>query len=379
MMGWLNNLNAYALQAEMNDTEYTITSFNQPFRLGLKEISTASILQQAGDAAAACVILIAFSLVISSCAVYLVNERTSGEKLQQKLCGIGFRTYWGVSLLWDFFVYIIALAMCICILYIINIPIYTDRDNLAGIALIILVCGFAAIPGIHVIEKLFSESSFAIMTIFCMNLFVAMVTISIIILFDVLGESDTSAMIRNFLNRAFLVFPQHALADGIIEICRNYIVAETFKRFDIDSYKSPLTSDLLLPHFISFIVLGFVLLALNYFIESKSYQKITRIVFHKQPPQMELKIVTIQNSLKRNEKAKNYALEAKQVYRSYKGDEYAVKGVSFGVNSGECFGLLGKNGAGKSTIFKMLSGELLPTFGYINYFNVSILFLRFVL
>lgn len=374
MMAWLNDLNTNTFQAEMSDSDYTITSFNHPFRLGLKEISTSSILQQAGDAAAALVILIAFGLVISSCVVYLVNERTSGEKLQQKLCGVGFRTYWGVALVWDFFIYLIALALCICILSLFNIPVYVDRDNLAGIALIIFLCGFAAIPGVHVIEKLFSESSFAIMTIFCMNIFVPMATLGIIILFDVLGESDTSAAARNFLNRAFLIFPQHALADGIIEICKNYIVAETFKRFDIDSYRSPLTSDLLWPHFAAFLILGFVLLSLNYFIESNSYHKLSKKCFRKQPPQMELKIVTIQNSLKRSEKSKNYALEANQVFRAYKGDEYAVKGVSFGVHSGECYGLLGKNGAGKSTIFKMLSGELLPTFGSINFFNVSMIF-----
>ncbi len=44
------------------------------------------------------------------------------------------------------------------------------------------------------------------------------------------------------------------------------------------------------------------------------------------------------------------------------GDFYAVKGVSFSVNRGEIFGLLGANGAGKSTTFRMLCG-LLPVSG----------------
>lgn len=33
------------------------------------------------------------------------------------------------------------------------------------------------------------------------------------------------------------------------------------------------------------------------------------------------------------------------------------------VKTSECFGLLGVNGAGKSTTFKMLTGDLLPTKG----------------
>lgn len=44
------------------------------------------------------------------------------------------------------------------------------------------------------------------------------------------------------------------------------------------------------------------------------------------------------------------------------GDFYAVKGISFTVKQGEIFGLLGANGAGKSTTFRMLCG-LLPASG----------------
>ena len=45
------------------------------------------------------------------------------------------------------------------------------------------------------------------------------------------------------------------------------------------------------------------------------------------------------------------------------GNFYAVKGISFTVNHGEVFGLLGANGAGKSTTFRMLCGLLPPSSG----------------
>ncbi len=45
------------------------------------------------------------------------------------------------------------------------------------------------------------------------------------------------------------------------------------------------------------------------------------------------------------------------------GAFYAVKGVSFEVRQGEVFGLLGANGAGKSTTFRMLCGLLPPSAG----------------
>ena len=59
--------------------------------------------------------------------------------------------------------------------------------------------------------------------------------------------------------------------------------------------------------------------------------------------------------------------EALVVYDLYKnfGSFFAVRGVSFTVYKKECFGLLGTNGAGKSTIFALLTGELLPHSGII--------------
>ncbi|XP_065215397.1 phospholipid-transporting ATPase ABCA1-like isoform X2 [Planococcus citri] len=51
----------------------------------------------------------------------------------------------------------------------------------------------------------------------------------------------------------------------------------------------------------------------------------------------------------------------------------AVSDVNFVVEPGECFGLLGVNGAGKSTTFKMLTAELVPTLGdaYIETIKLS--------
>ena len=43
----------------------------------------------------------------------------------------------------------------------------------------------------------------------------------------------------------------------------------------------------------------------------------------------------------------------------------AVEQISFGLDYGECFALLGVNGAGKSTTFKSLTAEVKPSEGHI--------------
>ena len=50
-----------------------------------------------------------------------------------------------------------------------------------------------------------------------------------------------------------------------------------------------------------------------------------------------------------------------------------MKKVSFGLEYGECFALLGVSGAGKTTTFKCLTGEERPNNGVVNIngFNVG--------
>jgi ABC-2 type transport system ATP-binding protein len=56
---------------------------------------------------------------------------------------------------------------------------------------------------------------------------------------------------------------------------------------------------------------------------------------------------------------------AQQVTKWY-GPRRAVTDVSFAIEPGEIVGLLGPNGSGKSTIFRMLTGYLVPTSGSIE-------------
>lgn len=54
------------------------------------------------------------------------------------------------------------------------------------------------------------------------------------------------------------------------------------------------------------------------------------------------------------------------LFRSTRRDFWALKDVSFDVEQGEAVGIIGHNGAGKSTMLKILTGLMLPTSGRIR-------------
>ena len=64
-------------------------------------------------------------------------------------------------------------------------------------------------------------------------------------------------------------------------------------------------------------------------------------------------------------------LVAENIFKSYRGKN-VVKGISIKVNQGEIIGLLGTNGAGKTTSFYMIVGLIKPNSGIINLNNTDI-------
>lgn len=64
-------------------------------------------------------------------------------------------------------------------------------------------------------------------------------------------------------------------------------------------------------------------------------------------------------------------IEVKDLHKRYSKSS-AVKGISFDVYKGEVFGLLGENGAGKSTTLEMIEGLRRPTSGEIKVFGKNI-------
>ena len=65
-------------------------------------------------------------------------------------------------------------------------------------------------------------------------------------------------------------------------------------------------------------------------------------------------------------------IETRNLTRQF-GDVVAVDAVNLSINSGEIFGLLGPNAAGKSTIIRLLAGILRPSSGKASILGLNLI------
>lgn len=187
---------------------------------------------------------------------------------------------------------------------------------------------------------------------------------------------QTSAWIRDNLNRAFFIFPQHALADGLVELCENHILAVVFARYYINTYKSPISTNLLVPHIVSLFVVGVLFAILNYCIESGLFQRWQQRRSAKSLKSASSTATASSPIVNRLADAKpnvedadgNCVVSVVGLSKRY-GQHQALDNVSFRVRRAECFGLLGVNGAGKSTVFSILSGQTYASGGEVRWMD----------
>ncbi|KAM3956338.1 LOW QUALITY PROTEIN: lipid droplet defective [Aphomia sociella] len=407
---YLNALNTAILRTVAGDTA-SITTYSHPLKISKEQISKDTVYQHVADAGISALLLVAYSLVSAGAAIYLVSARTSQEKRLQLLCGVSPALYWGVALAWDMLIIVINMLVSVMVMEAFHFPVFVARDNLPAICVLLLLFGFACSSLIHVAEKLFSEPSMANMILFCGNTFMGLVGIAILLILDVISESEKTDHARWVLHKIFMLSPQFALGDGLLEIAKNTIQAQVLGRFGMDTYRSPFNSDLVAYHYAYLIVVGTALLLFNLAIEYNYFDGILSFFRFRSdatweerdsgeleavevcaerkrvqtaavtaPPLLRLRTIGNINagfvdsedspkkkSNKRVSPASDVAacLDLTKTYPTLSGTKVAVSRLTLGIPYGQCTALLGQNGAGKSTTFSMLTGQTRPTAGQI--------------
>uniref|UniRef100_A0A8C6FU00 ATP binding cassette subfamily A member 13 n=1 Tax=Moschus moschiferus TaxID=68415 RepID=A0A8C6FU00_MOSMO len=319
---------------------------------------------------ALCIVL-GFSILSASVGSSVVRDRVTGAKRLQHASGLGYRTYWLTHFLFDMLFYLVSVCLCVAVIVAFQLTAFTFRENLAATTLLLVLFGYASLPWMYLISRIFSSSDVAFISYISLNFIFGLCTMLMTVmprLLAIVSKAQNLQNIYDVLKWVFTIFPQFCLGQGLIELCYNQIRYDLTHNFGIDSYVSPFEMNFLGWIFVQLAVQGSVLLLLrvllhgDLWLQPRGHSAIQGTVTSSKDIDVEKEQVRVLKGRTSGDILVLYNLS--KSYRGFFKSTTAVQDISLGVRRGECFGLLGVNGAGKTTTFKMLTGDLPPSSGH---------------
>ncbi|XP_054847700.1 ATP-binding cassette sub-family A member 13 [Eublepharis macularius] len=366
----LNNLILWKnLPSDVDWKQYGITLYSCPYGGAL--LDEDKIMENVRQCGVALCIVLGFSILTASIGSSIVKDRVSGAKRLQHISGLGHKTYWLANFLYDMLLYLVPVCLCIGIITVFQLSAFTFRENLAATALLLILFGYATLPWMYLMSRFFTSSDIAFISYISLNFVCGLCTMLVTLLprlLAVISKGKSFQNIYGILKWAFIIFPQFCLGQGLIELAYNQIKFDLTSNFGINSYVTPLEMNFLGWIFTEMALQGMLLLLLRILVNSDLLQKPRdhRYITNTSVPLPEDIDVELERKRLFGGSSGNDLLLLYNLQKSYQGfskRNTAVKGITLGIQRGECFGLLGANGAGKSTTFKMLTGDVIPSAG----------------
>ncbi|XP_074842119.1 ATP-binding cassette sub-family A member 13 [Carettochelys insculpta] len=369
---YLNQLNNLILWLNLPPSvdwrQYGITLYSHPYGGAL--LDEDKIMENIRQCGVALCIMLGFSILTASIGSSVVKDRVSGAKRLQHISGLGYRTYWFANFLYDMLFYLVPVGLCICVIAAFQLSAFTFRENLAATALLLILFGYATLPWMYLMSRFFSSSDIAFICYISLNFVFGLCTMLATLLphlLAVISKTQSFQNIYNILKWAFIVFPQFCLGQGLLELSYNQIKFDLTNSFGIDSYVSPFEMNFLGWIFVAMALQGTVMLLLRVLLhwdllqKTRTHSSISSTVNPSEDMDVQMEQKRLFGGRTQNDILLLYNL--RKCYRGFSKRKTAVKDISLGIPRRECFGLLGANGAGKSTTFKMLTGDITPSGG----------------
>ncbi|KAL5254305.1 hypothetical protein ACHWQZ_G013923 [Mnemiopsis leidyi] len=326
-------------------------------------------------------IIVGLSFVPTSFVVYLVAERSTNAKHLQFCAGVGAEVYWISNYVWDMFNFLLPTFVSVIVFYAFQQEAFINE--IGAVIVLIILYGLAATPMFYPASFIFKIPSAAYVTLLCSNLFVAVTTSYSVFTLERFPEDPTLTMYANVLDVAFLVFPPYCLGKGFVDLTYKYVMQVIFESMGIKANGKLVQNawgwDCLGRYICVLPLTAAFWLLVTIGIEKYSLRKRKVIRTLETDDFCGNEDVKLEQT--RANKATDDILNVKGLTKRYKTyslqylldffngrptgkySNVAVKNMSFGVKRGECFGLLGINGAGKTSTFNMLTGALSVTAG----------------
>ncbi|XP_058807215.1 retinal-specific phospholipid-transporting ATPase ABCA4-like [Phymastichus coffea] len=388
----------------MLGSEYSITvsAQNLPIENGFSAIYT--YVYGFGTA-----IILALFLyyVVAMFIIHPTREAYTGIKQLQKMTGISGLAYWGTMFLFDMIVFVFLAVITIIGFILVDsslgLKLYGSHE--IGIMLLLFVLfAINALPLIYIFSFVKTKAYTIVRLLSYLPLGIVAFDLMMFLVAYLFEYDNTTQILRLFQKRIFLLLPHESFLHTqiilqmvaqinarckllpnqfydtrpVYDVCWNMRcyngTCKHYKNFFDHSELSISSIDsivyLCVMPIIFFGILALLENGLIQAIKAKFTRHFTMEFSADEQVQREKlmiaqKIIDLQGSRNSNSEDSSNSDRVFMVYelrKSY-GNLRAVKDVSFSVNRRECFGLLGVNGAGKSTTFRMLTGEKVPDHG----------------
>ncbi|KAJ8339827.1 hypothetical protein SKAU_G00344600 [Synaphobranchus kaupii] len=365
---FLNVMNNGVLRANLpagqDPSKFGITAFNHPLNLTKEQLSQVALMTTSVDVLVSICVIFAMSFVPASFVVFLIQERVNKAKHMQFISGVQPLLYWLANFVWDMCNYIVPATLVIIIFVCFQQEAYVSSTNLPVLALLLLLYGYGPItPLMYPASFFFKIPSTAYVVLTSVNILIGINGSVSTFVLELFGSNEIGG-VNDILKNVFLIFPHFCLGRGLIDMVKNQAMADALERFGENRFRSPLAWDMVGKNLFAMAIEGVVFFLITVLIQYRFFIKASPLSTKLKPIGEEDEDVARERQRILGGGGHTDILELKQLTKVYKRKQKpAVDRLCVGIPPGECFGLLGVNGAGKTSTFKMLTGDTVVTSG----------------
>uniref|UniRef100_A0A673C5R9 Zgc:172302 n=1 Tax=Sphaeramia orbicularis TaxID=375764 RepID=A0A673C5R9_9TELE len=376
MVSFVNVMNNGLLRASLppgpQRRKHGITAFNHPLNLTKEQLTEMAMMTTSVDVLVSICVIFAMSFVPASFVLFLIEERVSKAKHLQFVSGVKPILYWLANFTWDMLNYTVPASMVVLIFISFQQQSYVSETNLPALILLLLLYGWSITPLMYPASFVFSVPSTAYVVLTSINLFIG-INGSIATFVLELFVDEHLNEVNRILKKVFLIFPHFCLGRGLIDMAKNQAMVDAFQRLGTKQTMDPLQWDFVGKNLFAMAAEGVIFFIFTILLQYKFFIHFRPWWTEMPPLGPEDEDVSRERERVKSGKAQNDILTMMDLSKVYKaGRKPAVDRLCLGIPRGECFGLLGVNGAGKTSTFRMLTGDTAITFGeaYLNHHSV---------
>ncbi|XP_023589109.1 phospholipid-transporting ATPase ABCA7 [Trichechus manatus latirostris] len=367
MVAFVNRANNALLRANLppgsTHRAHSITTLNHPLNLTREQLSEVALMASSVDVLISICVVFAMSFVPASFTLVLIEERVTRAKHLQLVGGLPPTLYWLGNFLWDMCNYLVPVCIVVLIFLAFQQKAYVAPANLPALVLLLLLYGWSITPLMYPASFFFSVPSTAYVVLTCINLFIGINGSMATFVLELFSDKKLQE-VSQILKRVFLIFPHFCLGRGLIDMVRNQAVADAFERLGDRQFQSPLRWEVVGKNLLAMAVQGPLFFLFTLLLQYRQYL-LPQPKLRPLPPlgEEEEDVARERERVVRGD-THDDVLVLRDLTKVYHGQRMpAVDRLCLGIPPGECFGLLGVNGAGKTSTFRMVTGDMLPSAG----------------